>query len=311
MNKILMNSSIFKEKRWPLFKDLLGITIGTIIAAAGVAFFLVPFKAAPGGVSSLSQIMYYSFGINLGTAMLLFNVPLFILGLMTLGRMFGFKTLFAIFSLSLYSNFFSSDFVRQLNFLQPYLYQINDKTVSFTNETFLGVLAGAMLLGTGLGLVFRSNGSCGSTDIPALLLRKYFGLTIGTGYLLIDTGIITISGIIFKDVNLILWGLFSLFITSKMADRVIQGPPMVRSVFIISDKYEDIRKVILKDINRGCTLLKAEGGFSGEEKKMIYTVTNIHELARLKTFVKNIDPKAFMIIGEVQDVHGQGFKLLS
>lgn len=311
MNKILLNNALFKEQRWPLIKDLLGISIGTIIAAIGVTFFLVPFKAAPGGVSTLSQIMYYSFGMNLGTAMLMFNVPLFILGLMTLGRMFGFKTVFAIVSISVYSNFFSSDFVLNLGFLQPYIYQINEKAVSFTDETFLGVLAGAMLLGTGLGLVFRSNGSCGSTDIPALLLRKYFGITVGTGYLLIDTMIIAISGIIFKDVNLILWGWFSLFITSKMADRVMQGPPLVRSVFIISNKYEEIRTVILKDINRGCTLLEAEGGYSREHKKMIYTVTNIHELARLKTFVKNIDPNAFMIIGEVQDVHGQGFKLLS
>lgn len=311
MNNILINNALFREKRWPFFKDLLGISIGTIIAAIGVAFFLVPFKAAPGGVSSISQILYYSFGINIGTAMLMFNIPLFFIGLMTLGRMFGAKTIFAIFSLSFYSNFFSSDFVRHLNFLQPYLYQINEQTVSFTNETFLGVLAGAMLLGAGLGVVFRCNGSCGSTDIPALLLRKYFGLTVGTGYLLIDTFIIAISGIIFKDVNLILWGCFALFITSKMADRVMQGPTLARNVFIISDKYEEIRAVILKDINRGCTLINAEGGYSKEQKKMIYTVTNVHELARLKIFVKNIDPKAFVIIGEAQEVHGEGFKLLS
>ncbi len=301
--------TIFKEKKWWFIRDLIGITIGTAIAGFAFAVFLIPFKAAPGGVSSLSQILYYLFGIPAGTAMLMFNVPLFFLGVATLGRMFGFKTIYAILAVGIFTDLFSPNNLAKLHF--PILYRVNEHTFSMVSEPFLGVVAGGILLGAGLGLVFRNNGSCGSTDIPALLLKKYFGVTVGTGYLMIDTFIIMATGLVFKNGNLILWGLVALFITSKVADYVIQGFPSARGVFIISDRHEEIKAMILNDINRGCTVFKGEGGYTGKPRNIIYTVTQMHELVRLKNMVRQVDSTAFIIVGEVQEVHGEGFKALT
>jgi uncharacterized membrane-anchored protein YitT (DUF2179 family) len=305
-------------KRWKNFlyslvslRDFLGITGGTLMISWGVAFFLIPYKAAPGGVSSLSQISYYLWGVNPGTAILILNIPLFFIGLYFLGNMFGVKTIYAIVSMGLFTNLFSSAWFWKLQFLQPFMYYVNERAYSFTDEPILGVMAGAILMGMGLGTVFNFNGSCGSTDIPALLLRKYFGISVGTGYLLIDTLIIITSGLCFKNANLIFWGLFALFITSKVTDRVMKGLTYVRGVFIISEKHQDLQQMILHDIKRGCTVFKAEGAYTGNQKNVLYVVANIHELARLKTHIRKIDPKAFVIVSDVDDVWGEGFKVLT
>lgn len=311
MKKRRFDENILKQKPVQFVLDLLGISMGTVIAASGIVFFLIPFKAAPGGVTAISQVLYYSHNISLGLSMLIMNTILFIIGTFFLGKMFGLKTFFAICMMAALTNFFNSTSFRELSFVSPYLINLAENSFSFTQEKILGVLAGGMLLGGGLGMVFRFNGSCGSTDIPALILRKYFGLSIGTSYLLIDTVIIVIAGSVFKDFNLILLGVFALFITSRMADRVIKGPTLTRSVMIISDHTDKIRQVISSDINRGCTIFNAEGGYTKEPRKALYTICNMHELVRIKIFVKNIDPNAFIIVNSVSEVWGVGFKVIS
>ncbi len=303
-----MRRDILNASFWLLIRDFIGISFGTAIAAFGLCFFLIPFKAAPGGVSALAQVLFYLFDIQVGTGILVCNIPLFLIGIATLGRMFGVKTVFAIFMLGLFSNLFTSSFIKSLDFLSPFIFVIAENTISFTNETFLGVVSGAVLLGLGLGTVINFNGSCGSTDIPALILKKYFGTSIGTGYLLIDTGIILIAGILMKNPNVILWSLVALFVTSKITDKMMRGVVFAKAVFIMTEKEDEIKNAILKNINRGCTLFYAQGGFYGNNKKVIYAVTNIHELPKLKTYIYVIDPKAFVIVSDVSEVLGEGFK---
>lgn len=297
-----------KNKIVSILKDLPGIIIGSALCGLGYALFLIPFKSAPGGVGGLSQFFYYIFNINPGIAMLAMNIPLFIIGVLVLGKEFGIKTLISIFFVSFFTDIFSPINLLKFNYFLPFLYKVGEKAYSFTSDYFLGVLAGSVLLGAGLGVVFKSNGSTGGTDIPALIIKKYLGISPGTSFLFIDSIIIFLVGIIFKNGNLILWGFVSLFVSSKVCDIVIEGLPYNKGVMIISKKKDEIKNFIFNELDRGCTILHGEGGFTANEIDIIYVVINLKELEKLKYFVKKVDKEAFIIVNEVHDVLGYGFR---
>lgn len=289
-------------------KDFIGIAIGSAICGFAYSLFLIPFKVAPGGVGGLSQILFYKLNISAGISMLIFNIPLFIVGVLFLGRMFGLKTIVSILLVSIFTDFFSYKYILNVKSLIPYLYQISNNAFSFTDQILLGTLAGAALLGVGMGIVFRFNGSTGGTDIPALLLKKYLGISVGTGFLIIDSIIIFSIGIVFKNANIILWGYISLFISSKVTDYVLEGLPGTKGVFIITEHPDIIRQFILKNLDRGCTIFKGEGGYSEKNIDILYVVINLRELTKLKQTIVKCDPKAFVIVNDVNEALGYGFK---
>jgi uncharacterized membrane-anchored protein YitT (DUF2179 family) len=285
-------------------KDMSGILFGSAVGGLGLSLFLIPFKASPGGAAGIAQIFYYFFNIPAGLLMLLINIPLFIIGIIIFGKMFGIKTLWGIFTLSFFTDLFASERFTSAAFLKDFIFRINDQSVSFTNEIFLAVVAGGILLGVGVGFVIKFNGSTGGSDIPALLLRKYFGLTVGTSYLIIDTFVIFGVGILFKDPNLILWGFISLYITTKGTDFIVEGMSYTKELFIISSKSDEIREFIINELDRGCTLLRGEGGYTGDEKDVIYLALHTRELPKVKGAVKNIDPLAFIVVNDAYEVMG-------
>ncbi|MDP8231399.1 MAG: YitT family protein [Candidatus Zophobacter franzmannii] len=287
--------------------NILGIILGSMLMGLGYAVFLMPFKIAPGGVGGLAQIIYFKLGVTPGIFMLMVNIPLFFVGVWQFGKQFGFKTIIAILLTSFFSDFFISQTFLGISALQPFMYVING-TRSFTNEYILAVLAGALTYGLGIGLVIRNNGSTGGSDIPALLLRKYFGFSMGAGYMVIDTVIILLTGYFFKDANLILWALFALVVTSKVTDVVIEGFSVTKGVTILSDKTEEIREEILFEMKRGCTIYKGEGGFSRQPRDIIYVIITNRELARLKQKVKDIDSQAFFVVNDIHQTLGKGFR---
>ncbi len=285
-------------------KDLAGITAGCAIGGFGLSLFLIPFKASPGGAAGVAQIFYYLFNIPAGVMMFIINVPLFIMGVIIFGRMFGLKTLCGIFLLSFFTDLFNSETFLGAEFLRDFIFRINEQTVSFTNEIFLGVVAGSLLLGLGAGIVIKFNGSTGGSDIPALMIRKYFGFTVGMSYLMIDSVIISAVGMVFKNPNLILWGFVSLYITTKATDFIVEGLSYTKELFIISSNSDVIKKFILKDLDRGFTLLKGEGGFTGEQKDIIYVALHTRELPRIKVKIKEVDPGAFVVVNDAYEVFG-------
>ncbi|PKL18833.1 MAG: membrane protein [Spirochaetae bacterium HGW-Spirochaetae-5] len=285
-------------------RDMGGILFGSAVGGLGLSLFLIPFKASPGGAAGIAQIFYYFFNIPAGLLMLLINIPLFIIGIIIFGKMFGIKTLWGIFTLSFFTDLFASERFTGAGFLKDFIFKINDQSVSFTNEIFLAVVAGGILLGVGVGFVIKFNGSTGGSDIPALLLRKYFGLTVGTSYLIIDTFVIFGVGILFKDPNLILWGFISLYITTKGTDFIVEGMSYTKELFIISSKSDEIREFIINELDRGCTLLRGEGGYTGDEKDVIYLALHTRELPKVKGAVKNIDPLAFIVVNDAYEVMG-------
>ncbi len=293
--------------------DYSGILVGSAICGAGFSLFLIPYNASPGGVGALSQVLLYLLNVPASIGMLLFNIPLFILGVAILGKNFGVKTLWSLLCVSFFTQVFDYSTLSNIEVLKTLFKKIpniNYVAYSFTSEYFLGVLAGAVLLGAGLGIVFKFNGSTGGTDIPALVMKKYFGISTGMAILIIDSIVILIASFTLKDANIVLWGFFSIFVTSKVCDTVIEGLPYNKGLMIVSNNPEKIQNYIMETLDVGCTILSAKGGYSKQNKNVVYTVMGLKDLSKLEHWVKINDKEAFIIVNEVHNVFGNGFKRL-
>ncbi len=291
-------------------RDLAGIMAGCMLGGFGLAFFLIPYKASPGGVSGLSQIFFYLFDVPAGTAMLFLNIPLFILGVLLLGRMFGMKTLWGILWLSVFTDFFLHPAFQDMPLFQGMLYRVNDHAQSFTSQVILAVLIGSVLLGAGIGIVVRFNGSTGGSDIPAIAMTRYMGFSLGSSFLMIDSVIIFIVGLIFHNADLILWGYLSLFVSSRTTDFILEGISYSITAFIFTDNPEEIRDRILQRMGRGCTIFYGEGGYTGTRRNIIFTALPKREIQKLKIIVKDADKRAFMVVNTAREVFGERFKEL-
>ncbi|MFH1875216.1 MAG: YitT family protein [Pseudomonadota bacterium] len=293
-------------------RNSIGIIIGSIIYGMGYAWFLIPYKIAPGGVGGLSQIFYHFFGIPAGVCMLAMNIPLFVLGVWLVGKQFGMGTFTGFLLGSVFTDLLAVKNIYKLSFMQKILEQYNQgKPIhewAMTDNILLAALAGSILLGAGIGIIFRAKGSTGGTDIPVAILKKYYNMSITTGYLVIETGIIFLIGIVFKNPNIIIWGLFNLFLASKVCDLTAEGLPYTKGVFVITDKSEEIAESLMDKLGRGVTYFYGEGAYSHKKKKIVMCVINRRQTNILRDWVRKIDPDAFIILTEVSDVMGYGFK---
>jgi len=288
------------------FQDFAGITLGCIIFGIAYSWFLIPFKVAPGGVGGIATILYYFFGFPAGISMIVINVPLFILAWILLGKQFGFRSFYGMVVGSFFVDLMAPhNIYAYLPFMRGI---INTQVWAFTDNILLASIAGSVLLGISLGIIFRFHGSTGGTDIPVALLKQYTGVTIGGGYWVIETLIIVSIGIVFKDLNLIIWGFLNLFISTQIVDIAAEGLPYTKGAYIISKRYNEIRDRIFSELERGVTFFHGEGGFTSKPNKVLFVIVNRREITSLRRIVKEEDPKAFMILVDVNDVMGDGFK---
>jgi uncharacterized membrane-anchored protein YitT (DUF2179 family) len=269
--------------------ELLFILSGSAIVALAFNFFLLPNRVASGGVSGISTIFDALFGWEPAYVQWAFNIPLFIAGVLLLGKQFGLKTLIGTIFLPLVV-FLSSG-------MEP-----------ATTDPLLGALFGGIGVGLGLGLVFRGKASTGGTDLAAQIIHKYTGLSLGLCVAIIDGFIVLTAAVVF-DLERGLYALIALYVTSKTIDLVQIGVRRSKNVLIISRKEEDIRELILKDIDRGVTKLPAVGGYTETERPVLMVVVDQSEFTKLKQIVKSIDPSAFVIVMDATDVLGEGFKV--
>ena len=292
----------------------IGIVLGALIFAIAFSWFLIPYKIAPGGIGGLAQIFYHLWGFPVGVTIIILNIPLFIVSFILMGSRFGVRSIFGMFATSILidvvnlKNLYNWGIISNLEAIS---HQVGSKTIYAMlapKDIYLSAIAGSVLLGIGLGLIFRFRGSTGGTDIPVAVIKQKTGLSIGTSYWLIETIIIFAVGIIFKDLKLIIWGYINLFISTKLTDIASEGLPYVKGAYIISEFTDDIRAEIYKHINRGVTYIKAEGGYTGAKFDILFCVMNRRQIAILRDLVKDIDPGAFVILTDVNDVMGYGFK---
>lgn len=266
----------------------LQIGLGSFITALGLNLFLIPNRIAAGGVSGIATLLYYLVGWPVGPTMLAINVPLFLAAVHFLGGRFGVRTLVGAVLLSV--------FVSLTGHLNP-----------LTANTLLAAIYGGIAGGVGMGLVFRAGGTTGGTDLAAALLNRFLRLSFGKGLLTIDSLVITAAGVVFSP-ELALYALLTLFLTSRVIDLVQEGETYAKAAFIISSEAEAIRTAILHDLGRGVTLLKVEGGFTGRPWQALLCVVTQAELTRLKHTVAACDKQAFVIVGSVYEVLGEGWK---
>ncbi|WP_078414303.1 YitT family protein [Priestia abyssalis] len=268
--------------------ELFYILLGSAIVALAFNFFLLPNRVASGGVSGISTIFDALFGWEPAYVQWAFNIPLFIAGVLLLGKQFGLKTLVGTVFL-------------------PFIVFLSNDMEPATNDPLLGALFGGIGVGLGLGLVFRGKASTGGTDLAAQIIHKYTGLSLGLCVAVIDGFIVLTAAIVF-DLERGLYALIALYVTSKTIDLVQIGVRRSKNVLIISKKEEDIRELILKDIDRGVTKLPAVGGYTETERPVLMVVVDQSQFTKLKQIVKSIDPTAFVIVMDATDVLGEGFK---
>lgn len=272
--------------------DYMMIMVGSLIMASGLMLFLVPNKVTSGGVSGISTILYHAFNWPAGVTMLALNIPLFIIGVRIFGKKFGMKTLWGIIWISLFSD----------------LIDVILKLPPVTNDPLLATVYGGLLLGGGLGIIMKGRGTTGGSDIIARILNKYFHFSLGVSFVIIDTIIIILIGIVFKNIDLILFCLISLAISSKVVDMIIEGLTSERAITIMSEKWDIISKRIMEEVNRGVTGLDSVGMYTRKEKKTLYCVVATRQIEHIRRIVKREDPFAFVTITNVSIMQGDGFR---
>lgn len=268
--------------------DILLIVLGSFITALTFNMFLLPNRIASGGVSGLSILGEDLFGLEPAYTQWGMNIPLFIAGVLLLGKKYGLRSLLGSIMLPLF------------------VYVTKDWAVPTTNP-LLASLYGGIGVGLGLGTVFRGRGSTGGLAILAQIIQKYTGLSLSLCVMLMDGTVITLAGFALSPERA-LYALIGLFVTGKVIDAVEMGLSYSKVAYIISNQKEKITQAILQDLDRGLTELAGRGGYTNEERPVLMVVVGQNEVTRLKTLVRLVDPDAFVIISNTREVLGEGFK---
>lgn len=295
----------FLTKEW--FRVYSLILIGTFILAAGFVLFINPYQIVPGGVYGIAIVIHYSTkglfemwpdGLPIGMLGLTMDIPLTIIGIRILGPRFGIKTVLGIILTAFWMDFLTY-FIGQNDPLQ------------LQDQLLLSCVFGGVLIGFGLGLIFKSKATSGGSDIVAMIIAKYTALPLGQLMIIVDSVIVLVGLVVFQDWKIPLYSWIVIFITGKVIDITIQGINYDKALLIISEKPDLIREKIINDLNRGGTIFHGEGLYSGEKKQMIYTIVNRREMEMLKAFIKTIDSEAFVTVIDTHQVIGNGFKSLN
>ena len=274
------------------FKSYLIITFGIILVAISVEYFFAPNNLAAGGVTGAAIVINAIFPkLSVGLLTLIMNVALFAVAFMFIDGNFGVKTIYASLGLSVI-----------LWAIEKLL-----NPVAITNDIMMATIFGTIISAIGMAFVFNENASTGGTDILAKILNKFFHLDIGKSLLVVDFVITFASALVF-GIDLGLYAILSVILLGILVDRFIEGFNACKSIFIISEKNKQISQFVMNELDRGCTFLKGEGAYTNNETKVLYAVVSRNQFIKLKNYIKKIDHKAFIAVGEVHEVLGEGFK---
>jgi uncharacterized membrane-anchored protein YitT (DUF2179 family) len=264
---------------------------GSLIFAMGINYFAIPSNLAEGGFTGISLLLFYLFGFSPGLVILLLNIPLLFVGYKVFGKQTFIYTILGIAS----SSFFLEITKNIVTWFGPP-----------PEDTLLCTLYTGVLVGIGLGLIFRTGGTTGGVDIIARLVNKFYGWSIGRTMLMFDFGVI-LSSVFIIGLDMAMYTLVSVFISARVIDFVIEGLNASKAVTIVSNRPQELAGTIVKKMNRGVTILTGRGGYTGKTREVLYVVVGRNELPKLKQIVHQIDPLAFVVVGDARDVLGEGF----
>lgn len=275
-------------------KEISFILLGNLIVACGVSFFVLPNDILTGGVSGVAVALQPVFHIDPVLMINGLTVILYLIGALCLGKAFAIKSLLSAICYPIFitlTSYFVTCFPAETFLMPPYLASI-----------YSGVL-----MGVGVGLVFRVNASTGGMDIPALILHKYLNISSGTSVMIIDT-LTVLLGMFTYGLSPALIGVMSVFVSGQAIDKTVMlGSQSAKNVMIISEKYDEIRKYLLNQVERGVTVLSAKGGYTQKNRPVLMCVISTKQYPRFEREVSVIDPEAFIIVQNVYEVRGYGF----
>lgn len=271
--------------------NFLFLAIGAFIAAFAIECFLVPNSIIDGGIIGISMMSAYKTKLPLGIFIVILNFPFICLAWQKMGKSFVFSTFFAVTMLAI-----------GVTMIPEWMH---GKHVS---EPFLACVFGGLILGTGVGLILRNNGSTDGTEIVAIRFAKKLGFSVGEIIMFFNLFIFVAAGVVYDSWQSAMYSIITYFIAYKVIDIVIEGLNESKSIFVISDESKEIGPAIMQQFDISITYIAGRGGYSMQEKKIIYCVINRLEVAKLKSLVKSIDPSAFIAIENVHEVDGGRIK---
>lgn len=292
------------SRKW--FLDYTLIILGTFILSTAFVFFITPHRIVPGGVYGIAIVIHYLTrgllamwpdGFPIGLMGLIMNIPLTWAGIKILGPKFGIKTITGFVLTSL--------FIDGITWLRP----VGDAPL--VEDVLLSCIFGGVMMGFGLGLIFKSRATSGGSDIIGMMLAKYTHLPLGRLMIYVDSSIVLLALAFFQDWAIPLYSWIVIFISGKAIDLTLEGVDYYKAMFIISNEHKAIKEKILNDLERGGTYLEGRGLYTDEEKQVIFTIASRREVAILEEYISSIDPDAFITIMDTKEILGEGFKSLT
>jgi uncharacterized membrane-anchored protein YitT (DUF2179 family) len=279
--------------------DYFQVVIGAFILAAGYVLFINPYKLVPGGIFGLGLVVHHLVPwISVGLFSLVINIPILLLGIRMLGPKFGLKTVVGLV--------LSSLFMDGLTYLVG-----EDDPLALGDDVLLCAIFGAILIGAGVGLIFRARATSGGVDVIAMILAKVTRYPVDKMLVLVDFTIVMCGLIVFRDWKTPLYSLLVIYIVSRVLELILMGGSRNKALFIFSKKNEEIRKFIVDDLDRGGTFFEGKGMFSGEKKNVIFSILSLRETAIIKEMIHSVDPEAFVAVVNTHEILGEGFHPLA
>jgi len=272
---------------WAIIRDVTGILIGSATVAVSINSLILPNQIADGGITGIAIILFYLFNLPVGTMVFILNIPLFLMGLKMVGRQFLIYSILGVGTLSV-------------------TLSITAGIPALTTNALLATVFGGVLTGIGMGIVFRSRGSLGGTDILAVFFSRTTSFSVGQILLGIDA-LIFLATAILLSVEMAMYAMIYMFIATKVIDLVQEGMNHSKAILVVTGNPQEIAQDIMVKLGRGVTLFNAEGAYSGEDKKVVYCIVSRTELSRVKEIIHRHDHEAFLAISEVHEVVGEGF----
>lgn len=275
--------------------DLAYDLVGSVLYAAGIVCFVNPANMAPGGMSGVAILLNYLWGLPIGTMTIVLNIPLLILSYFFLGKSLTWKTVKSLVISSLMVDLVMAKYAP-----------------IYVGDRMIGGVFGGVLMGAGLAIIFLRGSTTGGTDIISFLVKKWYPhVPIVRMIMVVDCIIIGVSVLVFGNLESALYGLISLYCCSTVIDSIIYGLDKGSMVMVVSEKNDEIAAQIMDELERGVTLLKGQGAYTGTDRDVLMCAVRKQQFARVRAIIYEKDPNAFVIVSETSEVLGEGFKQVS
>lgn len=296
------------------------LVLGSALFAIGDVMFVNPYHLAPGGVYGLANVFNALWGWKISVSGIAMDIPLLIIGTIILGPKFGIKTIISVILIPVFTYILESTWGYApvihggsvVADTQSALYYIaKDGSQSwFMPDMVLDTIVSGLIYGVAIGVIFRAGATSGGSDIISMIIHKYTKISLGTLVMIVDS-IISLSTLLaFEDIRLPIYSILLIYIEGKVIDLVVEGVKSYKTAFVVTDKIEEVRNFILKDLDRSGTVFAGSGLYQGAERKMIYVTLNRSDLVKLKANLRFLDPNAFVNVIESSEIMGNGFKAL-